>query len=247
MNPEQYIRYYNLEDGYWWFKGMRNIFLGQIERIFNGRKDLKILDIGCGTGRTMSEMRKFGYCVGMDMEPAALESCKNRNMYNLVCAQADKLPFESDSFDLVTLFSVIEHVEDDSMLVSEVYRVCKSGGLAMFSTSAFNFLWSGNDIVSRHKRRYSKKQMLRLINKHFDIQKITYTNFFLFPIVCLGVIFSNIKRRQSGHARDGFYKVPGFLNRLLALILKLESIIIIKHSLPLGVSLLCVAKKAGKD
>ena len=219
------------------------IFSRFIKATYKERKGLKILDIGCGTGSTIKELERFGDVLGVDIEPQALYFCKKKGVSKTILAEGNYLPCKDKTFDLVTLFNIIEHIEDDRGFVREVHRVLKDNGKIVIATSAFNFLWSKHDVVNEHKRRYTKTLLKRLIGKQFTVERMTYTNFILFPAIWIGIIFNNIIKRKKDISCDGFYPVPGFINKILLLILKLESILLKRFNFPYGVSLLCIAEK----
>lgn len=243
MNIELFEGYYKLEDNYWWFVGMRDIFYRLIKNIYSGRNNLSILDVGCGTGKIINEIEKLGKVTGLDVEPQALKFCKARGINRLVLAEGNFLPFKDETFDLITALNIIEHIADDDGFVKDMHRVCKINGRVILSTSAFNFLWSKHDLVNNHKRRYVKREIRDLLGKYFILEKVTYTNFFLFLIIWTGVILTNLLEKRDSEISHGFYHVPKFINRVLITILRMESVILKKINFPFGVSLLCVAKR----
>jgi len=244
MKPELFEHYNKIEENYWWFVGMRDIFMRSIKGLYGQNKtDLRILDTGCGTGMTAMGLEGLGDVSGLDVEPKALEYCRNRGLKKLVCAEGDRTPFKNDTFDLITSLSVIEHIDEDAGFVREMNRICKDNGRVVFSTSAFDFLWSKHDVANRHKRRYTKKYLREIITKHFTIEKITYTNCILFPVIWLGIKMSNLSKNDLNSNRGGFYNIPKSLNKLLILVLKLEALLLQKINFPFGISLLCIAKK----
>lgn len=241
-----YDFYYRIEDTYWWFAGMRSIYRSVIKDAYGNEKTLRILDIGCGTGRAMKDLKEFGDVIGLDIEIEALEFCRKRGMRNLVRGDGVSLPFKDKAFDLITSFSVIEHIDDDAGFIKELYRISKDNARIIIATSAFDFLWSGHDAANRHKRRYTKGNLRGIINKHFAVEKITYTNFFLFPVIWIGIVINNLLKGKSSGESSGFYRVPGFLNNILIFVLKTEACLLRKINFPFGVSLLCIAKKDQK-
>lgn len=223
---------------------MRDIFHRSIKNIYRDNKDLCILDTGCGTGAIMRDLGEFGNVIGLDVKPKALEFCKQRRIEKILLSDGVTLPFKDRIFDLVTAFSVIEHIENDIGFIKEISRVCKDNGKVVISTSAFNFLWSEHDIVNEHKRRYTKRRLKGILNKHFVIEKITHTNCILFLFIWLGIILRNLLKGYSHQPSNGFYSLPKFMNKILTFILKTESVILQKINFPFGVSLLCIARKA---
>lgn len=247
MRIEQYQRFYNLEDKHWWLVGMRGIFYRAISNIYKQNANLMILDVGCGTGMIIKDLERFGKVAGIDIEEAAIKFCQQRNIGKLCLGSGVNLPYKAEAFDLVTVFSVLEHVQDDALFIKELSRVCKDSGRIILSTSAFDFLWSEHDVINEHKRRYTKNSLKTLVNgQNLHIERITYTNFILFPFILLGVISEKVLKCFLGSIVNRFYTTPRLINKSLLLILKLESWILSRFNFPFGVSLLCVARKTGK-
>ena len=109
-----------------------------IEKIPSG--DVHILDIGCNTGSLVYNLtlRGFRHAYGIDTEEKKIE--EGRSIYPDLIGKLDKydgdtLPYENDSFDVVTMFDVLEHIDEvHEFLVKEVRRVLKKGGLLIFQT-----------------------------------------------------------------------------------------------------------------
>ncbi len=248
MQLEQYQRFYGSEDRHWWFLGMRRIFTRIIKNIYGDQTNLEILDVGCGTGMIMQDLKKFGQVVGVDNQTAALEFCQLRKIDQVCLADGLNLPFKDGRFDLVTVFNVVEHIQDDAAFILELSRVCKNKGRIILSTSAFNLLWSRHDQVNQHKRRYTKNRLRALINEQrLCVERITYTNCILFPFILAATVWENIRPSFCGSLLDRYYSLPKSINKLLYLVLKLEELILRLSNFPLGVSLLCVAQKKLKN
>jgi 2-polyprenyl-3-methyl-5-hydroxy-6-metoxy-1,4-benzoquinol methylase len=102
--------------------------------------DSHILDIGCNTGSLMYNLslRGFKHVYGIDIEENKIE--EGRLIYPELVDKLEKyngttLPYENDSFDVVTMFDVIEHIEGvRELLGTEIRRVLKKGGLLIFQT-----------------------------------------------------------------------------------------------------------------
>lgn len=244
MRIEQYRRFYELEDKHWWFVGMRDIFYRAITNIYKKDANLMILDVGCGTGIVMKDLERFGRVVGIDLEDTALKFCQKRNIGKLCLGSGVSLPFKDAAFDLVTAFSVVEHVQDDASFIKELSRVCKNSGRVILSTSAFNFLWSEHDIINEHKRRYTKNSLKEMFyRQRLAIEKVTYTNFILFPLILPAIILKSLLKLFRGSVIKAYYTTPVLINQLLIFILKAESLILNRFNFPYGVSLLCVGRK----
>jgi SAM-dependent methyltransferase len=136
---------------------------------------------------------------------------------------------------------VLEHVNNDVDGISEFYRVLKKGGNLILTAPAFNFLWGIQDIVTGHKRRYSRKEITnKLKAAGFDILKSSYFNFFLFfPILFARRLIHLLKFKIESENRINF----PLLNYFLKIIFSLEPYLLRYISFPFGVSIFCVARK----
>jgi ubiquinone/menaquinone biosynthesis C-methylase UbiE len=101
-----------------------------------------ILEIGAAQGEFVMASRELGYhCIGLEPFPTALDTARKVSDYlgvqiEIVDGVAEAMPFEVDSFDLVTAASVIEHVKDVEKVFYEVGRVLKPGGVFWFHTAS---------------------------------------------------------------------------------------------------------------
>ncbi len=93
-------------------------------------KDIKILDIGAGTGRLSLQFAKGGAQVmALDVSSKMLELIRRKNKkIQTIVADAESLPFENESFYIVTAAFLIVHLKDPTKFFDEVYRVLKDGG-----------------------------------------------------------------------------------------------------------------------
>lgn len=118
----------------------------EIEGYLGGRTDLKILDVGCGMGRTVEYFSNKGYDVtGIDLASTGLQAYRDiRPNADLVCGSADSLPFAPKSFDLIMLMGVlyeIESVDDIIDMLSNMTNVLKPGGRLIYVCQYPKDLW----------------------------------------------------------------------------------------------------------
>lgn len=246
MFVEEYKRNYELEQEYWWFIGVRKMVHNLLDIDLKGKNNLKILDVGCGTGGLMDELVQNGHTVwGLDISKEALEFCSLRGHKNLQLGSATALPFEDRSFDVVTGIGVIEHLDDDELFLSEVHRVLKPNGVFVMLTSSFPWIWSMHDVANHHKRRYYLRQLNAKIEAHgFKTKAFSHLNFFLFPalasILLIHKLLNGLKPDESSRILP---VPPKPINQLLKLILLIEAKLITKMCLPWGVSMIGAFRK----
>src|SRR6185369_6926085 len=165
------------------------------ERLFRDVKasehsTVNILDVGCGTGANLEMLSEFGVAEGVDVSTEALSFCQARGLENVKLGAAEALPYEDNSFDLVTGLDVVEHLDDDLAGLKEMRRVLRRGGQTLLFVPAFMFLWGVQDDISNHRRRYTLKGLRRAVNEAgFEIERATYVNLSFFAPILLGRLF----------------------------------------------------------
>jgi ubiquinone/menaquinone biosynthesis C-methylase UbiE len=253
MQHDYYKEYYDLERQHWWFVAREKIISNYLKKIIDDKilkqENLKILNVGCGPGRSSQYLSSFGEVTSIEYDKDCCEFASERTGLQIINGSITELPFQDEMFDLVCAFDVIEHVEDDQLAVSEMKRVAKKEGVIFITVPTFMSLWSHHDVINHHFRRYKLSQIEKLFESQKNGNEIfsSYFNFFLFPGIYLIRIISNIlkfgkKRPGSGSDFETFK--PGFLNNLLFNIMYFESKFINKNiKFPFGVSLLYTWKK----
>ena len=239
MEPNEIDKMHQLEETHWWFQGKKYI----IKSIINGIDipDGRYLDIGCGTGMFLNEFGKDRIAYGLDLSEQALSYCTKKGDAFLVRAFGNKLPFKEDVFSFVSLLDMVEHVDNDLELLKEVNRVCKSGAIVVITVPAFNFLWGTHDVSHYHKRRYKRNQLRDIcLSAGFLLERLTYTNFFIFFPVLLRRISSS---KSSDVGESDLRRVPAIVNGLLKCIYRFEAFYLKRGRFPFGVSLLAVLRK----
>lgn len=258
MIKEEYKVLYNLEGEYWWFLGRTKIAFSVLKRHLKDRNpkagNLKILDAGCGTGKNIEYLQKYGAVYGADISQEALQFCRKRSLKNVIKSNIENLPYKDNTFDLVTCFGVLYHkgVGDDLKAIQELQRVCKPNGFVLITTPAGEFL-TRKLFVSQHDksqftgRRHSRKGLVKLLRKS-GLRPIetTHMNTILMPAVVIVRVAKNVKNFFFGQSRKfkSELQMPSkFVNRLLLNILLFENRLIRKMSLPFGLTLVSLSKK----
>jgi ubiquinone/menaquinone biosynthesis C-methylase UbiE len=241
------------EDKHWWFATRTKALLGILDRALPadvaGRR---VLDVGCGAGNMFHHLARYGQVEGLDNNPKPLAVARQRG-YKVQEGSASDMPFSAGQFDLVAALDVIEHVPDDAAVLAECYRVCRPAGFVIVTTPAFQWLWSQNDEINGHQRRYSRAGLRALLERAgFTVRRITYNNFAIFPMAA-GLI---LLRRGAARAPklaapstdDDAYQVemepaPPLLNALLTAVGSVEAWALRYINVPLGTQLIALAQK----
>jgi len=233
----------DLEDHYWWFVARRRLALGLLDDVH--LEAPRLLDGGCGSGALLAELAQRGRAFGADISASALDLTRGRGLPNLVQADLQRLPFSPEAFDAVLLCDVLEHVADDRQAVREAGRVLRPGGLLVGTLPALRLLWSSHDEALGHRRRYARRETRELVEAAgLRIERLSFGLFFLFPVALVARLLQRLTAGARAHPpRTGIIAVPRFLNWLLIRLMDLENAIIRRVNLPLGVSLVLVARK----
>ncbi len=244
MQQHTYAIMNRVEDSHWWYVGRRLIlesFLEQIvQKIRNPQSAIRILDVGCGTGGNLEMLAKFGAAEGVDVSDDALEFCKRKGL-KAHKGLAESLPFDDESFDVVTALDVVEHLDDDVAGLNEMYRVLRRGGKTLIFVPAFMWLWGVQDDVSNHRIRYTKKQITeRLQQAGFEIERATYANISFFAPILAGrtlMKLTGIKPESENNVN------VSALNGVFGKLFGAERFFLKNFNFPFGVSIVIVAKK----
>jgi SAM-dependent methyltransferase len=249
MEKSEYEIMYSLESSYWWFIGKQFLIQRELESLSrNLGVGRKILDIGSGTGLNLRILEKYGKVFGIERSAEAIGFLKKRGLGDIACADArEPLPFRNETFSAVACLDVLEHLDDDEFLLSEMYRVCKLGGNLVITVPAFQLFWSPHDVALHHRRRYTKQQLLgRIRNIQCEILKASYYNMVLAPPIMAFRKLKSLLFSRTDSRSDFFLPLPEFLNKVLTTLFKLEISLLRYLDYPFGVSLLVTLRKGGE-
>ncbi len=165
---------FQIEDNSYWFCH-RNQCIKSCLSIFQNENDI-LFDIGGGNGFVAKQLETAGYNVVL-LEPGeeGAKNARQRGVQNIICATLQTGGFHDNCLDSIGVFDVIEHIEDDNMFVSNLHKYLKKDGKLYVTVPALNKLWSINDEIAGHFRRYSTKSLRKLLEINgFEINYISY-------------------------------------------------------------------------
>jgi len=248
MEPFMYRSFAELhERRHWWFVGRRRILASLLEDLLREGRDLRILDIGCGTGGMIPVLSPFGRVTGIDPSEDAVRYSRERYGEAAEFLRVD-FPREippGEGHDLVTLFDVLEHLDDDAEALRRAAGLLREGGRMVLTVPAHRFLWSSHDEINRHRRRYARRELRdRILHAGLEIRRLTYFNTFLFPLVW-GARLVRRRLALQGDRRSDFRIRQEWINNSLSALFGAERFLLRLFNLPFGVSLLAVAARRG--
>jgi SAM-dependent methyltransferase len=234
-----------------WVRSRNRIF-GHLVRANRAKASVtRFFEIGCGTGdfiRTLAGDPSLAI-TGSEVYVKGLRYAK-ASVPNVEFVQLDIARDRIDAaFDLVAAFDVIEHVDDDASAIAHMARMLADSGTLILSVPQYPFMWSSIDDIVKHKRRYSRRELVGKVEK--SGLKVTFCTSFvclLFPAMLVSRLLDRKRDvTETDHAAlEKRVAMPAALNRVFDLAMRIDEALIRRGvSLPFGGTLIVVAKKNG--
>jgi 2-polyprenyl-3-methyl-5-hydroxy-6-metoxy-1,4-benzoquinol methylase len=239
-----YAEHALLERDHWWFLGRRAIVAAVLERHLPAQAARTILDAGCGTGGMLPLLARFGTVRGLEPAAVAVAHC-HEAFPDFVVDQGevpDAVPADG-AFDVVTAFDVIEHIADDLGAARALRAATRPGGTVVVTVPALAWLWSEHDDLNGHHRRYDRAGLAGVLERAgLEVRHLSSFNTALLPIVAAARLAQRVRPRPVTPSSD--FTMPGPLaNRVLTSVLSAERRWVAGRGLPIGVSLVAVARR----
>lgn len=248
------------EDSHYWHLHRRAVLLDELRAVVSPQQCGRLLEIGCGIGTVATFLNENGYAVDYaDYFGSALSIAERRARARLGEAAAAREFARVDvtaplalarQYSGFLLFDVIEHLPDDHAVLANLHGALGPGGFVMVTVPAFQALWSPWDDMEKHKRRYTRATLQQALDgAGFDVVRSTYFFGPLFFAAAGMKALRLAKRRLLGEKPAAHIgelteaKNIEFLNRLMLAVLGPERAIMRSARLPLGTSVLALAKR----
>jgi SAM-dependent methyltransferase len=230
MKPAELQLLTSLEDRHWWYKERRAILARELRKLPAAGQ---ALDIGAAGGGNTRVLQQHGWhAVALEYSDSVADVAKARGI-SAIRADARDLPLKSSTCGLVTAFDILEHIDEDYLAAAEIARVLKPGGTALIAVPCDMALWSAHDDEVGHVRRYTRAELVSVIQKAgLTVDEVWSWNVLLRPVVALR------RKKSTGSDLD---EVPPLVNGVLTSVIMAERYLPVK-ALP-GVSLFLRARQ----
>jgi 2-polyprenyl-3-methyl-5-hydroxy-6-metoxy-1,4-benzoquinol methylase len=243
MTEDEIHKIAALELSHWWYRGTREICFATLAPYLAGRRDLRILDVGCGTGGNLLHLAAYGNAQGIDVDPLCVDYCRQKGL-NVSVASMSRLNVPAAAFDLVTIFDVVDQAEaaETPAIMAGIAEALAPGGLLAIREPAMPMAAGAHDVAVHVRQRFTIASLSSVLNAAgLDVLRITYLNTLLFPPIVLLRRFQ--RATMPGYAASDVRATPEPLNALLLGVLRVEKQLVQVMDLPFGVSIFAIARK----
>jgi len=228
-----------VQNKHWWFLGRKRAFGTLISKL-KLPKNPRILEIGAGTGANLLMLSTFGSVSACESDGDSCKFLEEAGWDVLPGFLPDGLPEFEHKFDLICLFDVLEHIEDDASSLSKIKNLLTPHGILILACPAYQWLYEDYDKKLGHFRRYTKTSLDEILKlNQFDIIESGYINTFLFPLVAFGRLLESL----GFGARKNALKLPNkYINTILKFVFYAEAKFIKIKLFPFGVSVISISR-----
>lgn len=244
MEKHEYLNMYMAETEYWWYKALHELVELVVKKNSFG-KELQIFDAGCGTGKMMEILEKYGEVEGIDYSKDALKFSKKRGVKNVKLCDLNNWNENKYSYNIIVCLDVLYHsgIKDDIEIIRKFYSALSNNGILILNVPAFNILRRNHDLIVSTKKRYRKSTIIdKIQNIGFEIKIASYRLPHLFIVILLKKLLNKLYRPKN--MASDLLLLKGWLNKTLLYINRIENKLILQRiTIPFGSSLFIVAKK----
>ena len=240
FDPAQAATLIESDSQHWWFRCKAAFVSAAIRaHLRPGEEEGRLVDVGGGAGGVTTLL---GWppdrLYSVDGSELLCREAGDRHALMAVVGVGERLPFADGSVAVVALLDVIEHLEDPAPALAEARRILADDGLLVVNVPAHQWLWSGADELLGHVRRYTRPMLRReLVSSGFRPDWMSHVFSWLVAPVWLRRHLTRSPEAQLGLDDDA-----PLIGRAALVLSAIERAVVRRVSLPLGTSVLCVAR-----
>lgn len=223
---------------HWWYRARREVLASLIRRKITLPPIARILEIGCGTGHNLAMLAAFGDVDAIEIDDHSRGIASKRLGRDVGASPLPELSGIADqSYDLIAILDVLEHVEDDRAALTAIAQRLRAGGTILLTVPQFPWMWSGHDVANHHFRRYTKATLRRAVaDAGLKMTMLQSFNSLLFPLAAADRIVARITGRTGSD--DALPPAP--VNAVFEKIFGLERYLVGRVPMAPGVSLVAL-------
>ncbi len=238
MEKEYREKYAELYRRHWWWRARERALLHTIKQLAGPRKDLSILDIGCGDGLFFDALARFGKVEGVENDASLIGE---NNPHRADIHTLNLATFKpAEKYDLVLLLDVLEHVDDPAAFLRLALRLLKDEGTVIVTVPAFQSIWTGHDDLNHHRQRFTRKTFASVAERA-GMKALGDQNLFQWSFAAKVLLRITEKLRKTAPASP--WVPPQPINALLYAATAMEETIGRALPLPFGSSLMVIGKR----
>lgn len=209
------------EEGHFWFTTRNQLIEWLIGRYASGAA--RAIEIGCGTGFVLKAIRSAlprANIAGSELHSRGLLYARTRHLDHVELVQLDaRHTFLSEAFELVGAFDVLEHIDEDELVLGEIFRMLKPKGVFIASVPQHPWLWSAVDEVAHHRRRYRRGELAAKARKAgFRVRYQTSFATLAFPML----VADRLRSASRSDLKSADVTVPPIVNLFLVALFRVE-------------------------
>lgn len=239
MDPAYASRYRELHERHWWFRAREAVLLRELERLRPMDGWRRALDVGCGDGLFFGQLRRYAEAVEGVESDADVVTPAGRAQGKIHVRSFDATFRPSTRYDLVLFLDVLEHLSDPSAAVEHAASLMEPGGVVLVTVPARRHLWTTHDDLNRHVTRYERSELVALLETAFQVERVRY--YFRWAHA------AKLAQRAVEAVRRPPPRPPSIpaalINETLYALCRIEEAVLAESGLPVGSSLIAVARK----
>jgi SAM-dependent methyltransferase len=246
-DPHHFRTLAAIEGEHFWFTTRREVVLDALRDTVPDLDGRALFDVGCGSGGLLQFLAASGVTLAgaCDAYPESLALVRHKVAAPLLLVDEGRLPPLAPGYTLLSLFDVLEHIDDDVDTLRFLLEVLAPGGVLVLTVPAHPFLFDDMDRIAHHRRRYRRSELgEKLRSAGFRVRRLSH---FMAPLVPLAPLRWSLRavagRRSAFEQFRHELTVEPVLNGLMRGALRLERPLVRTGLLPFGSSLIAVAAR----
>lgn len=238
MDPEYGKKYRELYQRHWWWRAREAAVLDVLRRYLADKRDLRVLDVGCGDGLFFSALKEFGEVEGLESSVDLLDP-DGPYRENIHVAPFDERFQPGRTYDLILMLDVLEHLPDPEGALRHAAGLLGHGGSLLLTVPAFRVLWTNHDVLNHHLTRYRRRTLRPLLEiAGFVVVDERYWNQWTFSAKLVQRVMERILQSEPKPPSIP----PQLFNLLLFNLARMEQNTIGRWGIPFGSTLMAYCR-----